>query len=345
MNKIAIVGRGTVGCMTAAHFLRWSDWQVDWIYDPAITPAAVGEGTTLALPRSLSENLSFDSDDMLKLSSTPKMGIAKRNWGQQNAEYNHPFPSGSCGMHFNAVTFQDYVFNKLKDNPRLNLIEKNASVDNIDADKIIVCTGSPTLFDDEYALSEYIPVNACVVSQCPWDMPRFLHTLTYAMPWGWVFGIPLQNRCAIGYLYNDKFVSEEQIKEEVKELLEELKLIPNVQRSLKFNNYYRKNNFTERVAYNGNASFFLEPLEATSTGFAHAINTLAVDVFSGFKSPEYANEVYHRILDETESMICMHYFAGSTFKNEFWDYAESMGRKKMNLMMSNENSFSSILKD
>ena len=107
-----------------------------------------------------------------------------------------------------------------------------------------MCTGSPTSFGEEYKLAEHIPVNAAFVSQCPWEYPRFSHTLTYAMSWGWVFGIPLQNRCAIGYVYNDKFATEDQVKEEVAELLKELNLVPNVQRSIKFNNYFKKNNFS-----------------------------------------------------------------------------------------------------
>ena len=125
MKKLAVIGRGTVGCMTAAHFLKKTDYEIDWIYDPMIIPAAVGEGTTLNFPRALQENLMFDSNDMITLNSTPKVGISKRNWGTSEKEFLHPFPIGSVGIHFSAVTFQDYVFDKLKNNPRINLIDLN----------------------------------------------------------------------------------------------------------------------------------------------------------------------------------------------------------------------------
>jgi len=342
MKKITIVGRGTVGCIAVSHFLKWTDWKIDWVYDPEIQPAAVGEGTNLTLPRSLRENLLLNTDDMLALNATNKLGISKRDWGK-GGEFNHTFPIGVAGIHFNAVIFQDYVFNKLKNNPRLKLIERNIAVDDIDSDYIMVCTGTPTSFDDEYKLVEHIPVNACVVSQCPWDYPKFNHTLTYAMPNGWVFGIPLQNRCAIGYIYNDKFATEEQIKLEAQELLTELKLVPSVQRSLKFNNYYKKENFTDRIIYNGNASFFLEPLEATSTGVACIINRLAIDLFNSDTDIKKANEFYHKTLNEIEAMICLHYFAGSSFNTDFWNYAKKLGTKKIGTMMAYENPFSNMI--
>jgi hypothetical protein len=344
MRKITIIGRGTVGCASVAHFLKWTDWAIDWVYDPTIEPAAVGEGTNLSFPSALDENLGFDSDDMLALNCTYKLGITKRNWGTLGSQFNHTFPIGRSGIHFNAVIFQEYVFNKLKNDSRINLIEKNIAIEDISSDYIMVCTGSPKSFDGEYKLVEHIPVNSCVVSQCLWDYPRFGHTLTYAMPGGWVFGIPLQNRCAIGYLYNDTFSTEDQIKEEVKDVLKELNLIPNVQRSLKFNNYYRKNNFSNRIVYNGNASFFLEPLEATSTGFAQTINRMSMDIFKFNKDPEEANENYIQSLGDIEAMISLHYFAGSAFKNDFWDYAQSLGRKKINEVMSHKNNFSDMIK-
>lgn len=344
MKKLAIVGRGTVGCMTAAHFLRRSNYEIDWIYDPEINPSPVGEGTTLNFPKSLYENLMFDSSTMVPLNSTVKVGIQKRDWGSADNKFLHPFPIGSVGIHFSAVVFQDYVFELLKNNPRINLIEKNINERyGIDADHVIMCTGSPTSFNTDYKLAEHIPVNACVVSQCPWDHPRFDYTLTYAMSCGWVFGIPLKNRCAIGYVYNDQFATEDQIKEEVAELLKELNLVPNVQRSLKFNNYFRKNNFSDRVVFNGNASFFLEPLEATSTGLAHQVNLLAMDVFNSKITAQQANSIYENLLNEIEGMISLHYFAGSKFKNDFWNYAEALGTKKISHLLSGVNPFAKMI--
>jgi hypothetical protein len=96
------------------------------------------------------------------------------------------------------------------------------------------------------------------------------------MKHGWVFGIPLQKRISIGYLYNDKISSLEEVKEDVKNTFKEYNLNPSkITNHIKFQSFYRKENFKNRIIYNGNASFFIEPLEATSTSMSTDINRLA----------------------------------------------------------------------
>jgi hypothetical protein len=74
------------------------------------------------------------------------------------------------------------------------------------------------------------------------------------------------------------------------------------------------------------------------------INIIAKDVFELKTTPQYANDVYNDKIDSIESMICLHYFAGSSFKNEFWDYAESLGVRKIEHKMSSSNVFSNMIK-
>jgi hypothetical protein len=110
--------------------------------------------------------------------------------------------------------------------------------------------------------------------------------------------------------------------------------------SIQFNNYSRINNFSERVAYNGNASFFLEPLEATSTGTAAYVNRYAWDVWSNQLPVSEANAWYDKEINDIESMICLHYMSGSVFKNEFWDYASAIARDKIEKEFCNRSNFS-----
>jgi hypothetical protein len=338
------VGKGTVGCLTVAHYLRYTDWEIDWIYDPNIETAPVGEGTTLIFPRNISDTLGVDSVDMDKINSTPKLGVWKRNWGK-GKEYVHTFYLGDYGIHFNALQFQDYVFERLKNNSRVKIIESNIVDPNkIDSDYVTVSTGSPKSFDG-YNTHDAIPVNSAMIFQCPWELPKFLYTLTFAKKYGWVFGIPLKNRCAIGYIYNDKFCTEEDIKNDVHDILDEFGLKPALERKLKFNNYSRKNNFTDRVFYNGNASYFLEPLEATSTSVAIVLNRISISLW---KLKEYdlqkANFFYDSIVDEIESMIAMHYFSGSAYDNEFWRYAQKLGKEKLEKDFQTNSTFAQAVK-
>jgi hypothetical protein len=344
MKKIAIVGRGTVGCLSVAHYLRFTDWNIDWIYDPLIETTPVGEGTNLAFPKALRETLGFNSVDMDNVNSVPKLGIWKRNWGQ-GKDFIHTFLAGEHGLHFNAVQLQDYIFEKIKNNPRINLIESNIpQPDSVDSDYVMMCTGSPKELTEEYDVRNYIPLNAAKVFQCPWELPEFFYSLTFAKKFGWVFGIPLKNRCAIGYVYNDQYCTEEEIDEDVQDILDEFRLAPTATRKLKFRNYSRKKNFDGRVCYNGNASYFLEPLEATSTGVSDYVNRLSYDLWYTKQFNETAvNKFYKRELDDTEAMISLHYFSGSVYDNDFWKYAKELGKENIHHNFKNNTDFAKIV--
>lgn len=338
MKKLTIIGRGTVGCIAVAHFVRWTDWEINWIYDPVIEPSAVGEGTTLVLPNSLAQNINFNSRDMDAINATPKLGIHKRGWGNGD-EYYHSFPSGHTGMHFNAVQFQNYMFERLTQTRRVTKIEGNfTDYENLDSNFVMVCTGSPNELDDNYKIHN-IPVNSCIVFQCPWELPRFNYTLTFAKEYGWVFGIPLKNRCSIGYLYNDEITKEQDVRISAVPILEEFNLEPSMSRKISFRNYSRKVNFSEKVCYNGNSSFFLEPLEATSTGMADKIIRWAFDLWNGAHHVHIANAKFQKEISQIEAMICLHYLAGSQYDTDFWSMAKQIGEFKIRHSLATDRDF------
>lgn len=323
--KITIVGRGTAGCMSAAYFARHSGCEIDWYYDPNIKPQAVGEGSNLSLPSRLQDCVNFSARDFSKIDGTIKTGIWKDGWGKGMKPYLHDFPAPATSIHFNAIKLQEYVESKISN--FVNIKKENVDIKNIDSDFILDCSGKPKNFDDYYS-SEYIPVNSVFVTQCYWDFPRFNHTLTIARPYGWVFGIPLQNRCSIGYMYNKDINSLEEVQEDVKQVFEQYDLIPSEDtNSFSFKNYKRRNNFDGNIAYNGNASFFLEPLEATSFGNVDSINFTTLNYWFSNHSLDISERKYHSTIDATENIIMLHYYAGSDFVSDFWEYAEERGRK------------------
>jgi hypothetical protein len=159
-----------------------------------------------------------------------------------------------------------------------------------------------------------------------------------------VFGIPLKTRCSIGYIYNSDWNKEDEVTEDVQELLDEFGLVPESTRTLHFSNYSKKQNYTDRIIYNGNASYFLEPLEATSTGFATGIMQNALQVWNGTLSVEEAQLMYNTEMDEIESMICLHYLAGSIYKTPFWDMAKKLGLNKIESDFKKDNEVAKIIK-
>lgn len=328
MKKYAVIGRGTVGCTSALQMkTNFPDAEVEWHYDPTIKPQAVGEGTTLVLPNLLNRTLGFGPRDFGKVDGYVKTGIFKRGWSATEEEFLHEFPSPLVALHFNANKMQDYVYGRLKDH--VTLFEHNVSPDEIDADYIIDCSGRPKDYS-QHSQSAYIPVNAVHVNQCYWDAPKFSHTLTIARPYGWVFGIPLQNRCSVGYLYNSDINTLEEVKEDIKAIFSDFGLTPSEETSsFGFNNYSKNRNFTGRVASNGNASFFLEPLEAMSFSMANNIVENAMNCIQGIMSTEQANIEYIGLVRSVERIIMMHYFAGSKYNTPFWDYARERGERCM----------------
>lgn len=327
MKKVAIIGRGTAGVLAVAHFWRWAtDCEVELYYDTNIKPQPVGEGSTLVMPKALALDLGFTYEDLHNIDGTFKYGIKKSNWAN-GGTFVHQFVPPSVSYHFNAGKLQDYVVNLLRD--KIKITDKNVTPDDIDADFVVDCSGKPEDYS-EFNMSEFIPVNSVHVTQCYWDYPRFQYTLTIARPYGWVFGIPLQNRCSIGYLYNNTINTLEEVKADVVEIFKEYNLTPSEHtNTFSFKNYSRKANFTKRVAYNGNASFFLEPIEATSIATMDAVNRRAFDVWFNNKPLAEANIEYRTLLAEVENVIMLHYFAGSIFKTPFWEYATSRGHRNI----------------
>jgi len=326
-KKIAIIGRGTAGAQAAAHFFRWvPDCEIEWHFDPNTPTKAVGEGSNLVMPRTMAQNFGFGHRDLGAIEGTFKTGIYKEGWGAEGKPFFHDFRAPSVAYHFNAVKLQEYIFDLLKD--KVKIVEANTNPEDIDADFVVDCSGKPSDLT-EYEVADCIPLNAVKVFHCDWDFPTFNWTLTIARPYGWVFGIPLQGRCAVGYMYNKDFNTVEDINEDVQKVLQAYELTCTREVAFEFQSYTRKQNFTDRVAYNGDKSFFLEPLEATSTHTMDKVNRLAFDVMNKNLTAEQAGKQYADFLDEVYNMIMLHYYAGSQFNTPFWDMAVQKANKKM----------------
>jgi hypothetical protein len=321
MKRIVVLGKGTAGSQSIIHFLRhMPDCEIEWHFDSNIPTQAVGEGSVLTLARNMFENLNLNYLELEKVDGTIKTGIYKSGWGVNQPDFLHSFPPPYVSLHFNARGLQNYIYEKVKNN--VKIVDHNIKADDIDADFVMDCSGKPDSLE-EFFTPSYIPVNSVHVTQCYWEYPRFNHTLCIARPYGWVFGIPLQNRCSIGYLYNNNINNLDEVKQDVKNIFDRFNLAPSEDtNTFTFGNYFRKKNFDGHIAYNGNASFFLEPLEATSVGVMDQIQRSSWDLWHGNISEDSANQTYHRLLHEIETLIMLHYLAGSQYKTEFWEFAQ-----------------------
>jgi hypothetical protein len=344
MKKLTVVGKGAVGSLAVAHFLHYTDWNIEWIYDDEIPTASVGEGSNLNLPIQLAQTLNIHNNAIFKMSGTPKLGISKKGWTKHN--YFHPFQLYAHALHFVADDLQNLIYNEVNNNSRLTI--KNEHVDNpetLDSDFVMMCVGSPKVTNDQdFEILKNIPVNSAYVTQCDWDYPKFQYSLTDAMQHGWVFGIPLQNRISIGYMYNDTLTSLDEVKEEIKEVFKDYNLTPSDRtQTLHFQSYYRKQNFTPKVVYNGNASFFLEPLEATSIGLSIDVIRNAWDLWNGNLTVDECQQVYEEKILYTELLILIHYMTGSIYKSKFWTQSKKLAETKIKAEFENKTEWSKYM--
>ena len=312
-NTLSIIGRGTIGCLTALKFSNLG-YDINWYQDPHISPLSVGEGADLSLPYFLNTELNFGYGDLIKIGGHHKFGIEKINWAKDT--FTHWFKLGSSSIHIDSTNLQNFIIDKLSS--KVNIIEKNVKPSELKS-FTIDCSGIPPTLEERNPTP--IPVDSAYVTQCYWDNPKFDKTLCIAQEHGWVFLIPLQKRCSVGYLYNNNFSDIETIKTSVSNICSQYNLIPTESKNLSFNNFYRKNNFEEKLVYNGNSSFFLEPLEATSLTTSLDIiekTTLLLKHRISFKD---ANERYKNFIEEIIDIIMLHYLVDPPFNSPFWKMA------------------------
>ena len=342
-KKLAVIGRGTVGCFTAADFLHWTDWDIDWYYDPDVPASGVGEGTTAMLPNRLHDNIVFSYEDLISVGGTIKRGILKNGWSG-NGNYMHNFALGVNGVHFSAEALQSFLFQQLTEFGSIRTIEQNVTPEDIDADFVVDCSGRPSI-DESYDKMEYTITNACMVAHCHWDTPQFDYTKAIAMPEGWMFVIPLQHRCSFGYVHNSDISKQNIIESQLLDVVHGHHLEPYAMPELSFGNYKKKTNFSERIAYNGNKSFFVDPMEATSTTMALGVNVLARDMWLGVEgaTSETCNLIYGADIDEVEAMIALHYLRDPGFGTEFWNTASYLAEEKIWLTLHNNGDFRTMV--
>lgn len=332
INKITILGKGTAGCIAASYFRNSTTAEVEWVHDSKKAPQSVGEGSTLPLGRNFWAELGMGFRTLDALGGSIKKGIRKVNYAGIG-DYLHEFPLGEHAIHFSSKMLQQFV-PQILEKKGVDIIDQEVkSYDDLDTDYIIDCSGVPSDWSD-YTEAEFTSVNSVHIIQSPCNGPLFDFTFAVARPYGWVFAIPLAQRTSCGYLYNNTINTLEEVEKDMQAFMKEFRFETSDEiNNFSFKNYYKKTNFTERVTYNGNASFFLEPMEASSVGTVDFINRTVTQIISNDLDFQSANTWYTRQVKETEHMIMLHYLNGSKFNTPFWEYSKERAVNSLNDMV------------
>jgi len=322
-KKISIIGAGNAGCISALHFYYYSHdkYEIEIYHSPGEHPIErVGQGTVVSPAGLIASVLDLNwYAPENPIGATFKSGILYEGWGKAKDEFFHSFPMYNMSMHYVPQKLSNAVLEsglfKVKQQT-INDPEKE-----IDADIIIDCRGRHNRDKDNYE-SLINPLNSALLYRKEGRDSDLIYTRTVATPNGWTFVVPNSDSVSYGYLYNNTITSKEDATEDFLERFE----LPEIDGDLTFENYIAKNVCVgERTFLNGNRCGFLEPLEATATGFyqnvCQAIYCTTIDKPIPRQSVNaYVREEMYRL----EQFILWHYQFGSKYDTPFWEYAKSL---------------------
>jgi tryptophan halogenase len=166
------------------------------------------------------------------------------------------------------------------------------------------------------SVSEYLTVNSAIPFFLERNDPE-LNTTTraIAMKHGWMWMIPLQHRWGCGYVYDDKYITQEEAVLEVENYLG-YKILN--ERLIKFNAGCYKEVWKKNTISIGLSTGFIEPLEATSIMTAVKQLFLLDNHLLDMNSKKY-NESTYEMNEENMLFIFYHYICGRE-DSGFWLY-------------------------
>ena len=210
----------------------------------------------------------------------------------------------------------------------------------ITADLYIDCTGFNSLLLGKSLNEEFIDYTNKLPNNSAWavqiqykDKNKEMLTVTTctALKNGWVWHTPLYSRIGTGYVYSDKFTSDEDALKEFKEYLSSKdatnkrskKEINNLNyNNLKMRVGIHKRTWVKNVAAIGLSAGFIEPLESNGLFTVHEflfnlVSVLKQEKITSWNIHNY-NEVNKRIYDSFVDFIIVHYCLSIRDDSEYW---------------------------
>jgi len=320
MIKIAIVGAGNAGCITALHYHKYLnvDHEIDIYHSLDTHPIErVGQGTLTSVTELFSDALNINWYNN-PIGATFKTGILYENWGKKNDKIFHHFNMSDTAIHFVPQKLSELVLKSGK----FNSIDKKI-IDpekEIDANVIFDCRGRHNRKKEEYDILVN-PLNAVLLGKKSGKDIDLHYTKCVATPNGWTFVIPNSDSVSYGYLYNNTITSKENATVDFLSRFE----LDEVDGDMVFENYIAKNFYNgSRTIYQGNMYGFIEPMEATSLVIYRNLCRQSWDGIFGFNDWNSCNEKMRKMMLEVQNVILWHYQYGSKFDTPFWEYAKSL---------------------
>jgi len=363
-SKIPIIGagEGSTGLLAKVvnkEFKKWGIDELDFLYNTDSTLKLGirfknwnGIGTEFVGPIQPSESAMGNIDTHLLTShvkgnyyeSSPSGFLMEEtystysNSGSTVLGHSYHFDAHKVGQYFkkhatnHGVKVIDAEVESLQRNSLTGELEcVQSSIGKIEGDFWIDCSGFNRVLIGPMgggwkSYSDYLKVNAAIPFIQKFkegEIPK-LETLSQAMPNGWMWQIPTQERYGCGYVYSDNHTTyDKAVDELIKTLGKDIEPL----RNIKFDCGRVETPWVKNVVAIGLAQAFVEPLEATSI---HATivqldllltNTLNFsftkeNVMFEANIKKY-NTFINTLVDDVKDLIQLHYMTQRE-DTEFW---------------------------
>jgi len=216
----------------------------------------------------------------------------------------------------------------LNDNGDISQLE--LSNDNtVNGDFFIDCTGfarkliKQALGVEITSYKDKLFNNSAVVIRTPAEQREEItpFTVSRALKHGWAWRIPLIDSTGWGYVYSNKYTSEHEAEQELRELIgDEAKDLP--ARQLGFELARVNEHWKNNCLAVGLSQGFIEPLEATALGLVQFSLIRFVSYFDkgNYQATyrEHFNNIINAAFDSTCEYIQMHYKLNTRSDSQYW---------------------------
>lgn len=204
----------------------------------------------------------------------------------------------------------------------------------VEADLFVDCTGFKSMLLEGALKEPFIDCSDILPNNMAWathmdymDKERELEPVTncIAMDNGWVWNIPLWSNIGTGYVYSNKFITDDQALDEFKKHLQKSGRDPE---KLEYKKIYMKTGIHERlwvknVVAIGLSAGFIEPLESTGLWLTHQVAYKLLRSLSRRSNPtqfdrDSFNETCKYNWDGTFRFVCHHYALSNRRDTEYW---------------------------
>jgi tryptophan halogenase len=183
------------------------------------------------------------------------------------------------------------------------------------------------------------------------EEPILPYTTCETMDAGWCWQIEHEHYINRGYVYASGFISDDEAREEF--LRKNSKVSPDKTRVVKFRSGRYARMWVQNVCAIGNATGFVEPLEATALGViaAQAVTLVNCLEDSELRPPsttrEIANRFINSVWDDVRDFLALHYRFNTRVDTPFWRHccaATPLGRAAEIVEFYRENGPSALHK-